>query len=223
MVFAAGMGTRMGALTQHTPKPLIKVGGTSLLEHSLAPLRSAGLGRIVVNTHYLADQIVDQLAHLPEIVISHEDTLLETGGGLKKAAPLLAADTVFTMNSDAVWKGPNPVADLARHWRPDMMDALLLLVPPERTHGHLGKGDFKLMPGGRLHRPGPAVYTGLQLIKLSLVQNVAQDVFSMNVVWNKVMQAGRLYGAVYPGHWCDVGQPESLPIAENLLQERSGV
>ncbi|AMY71712.1 exonuclease-like protein [Frigidibacter mobilis] len=149
MLYAAGFGTRMGALTADRPKPLIPVAGRALIDHALA-LVPPGL-RVVVNTHYRADQIAAHVAGRG-LLQSHEPDLLETGGGLRAALPLLDADPVYTLNTDAVWTGPNPLDTLAAAWDEIRMDALLLLVPPGRATGHTGRGDFAMAGDGTLSR-----------------------------------------------------------------------
>ncbi|MEY3532096.1 MAG: hypothetical protein RI979_120, partial [Pseudomonadota bacterium] len=150
MVFAAGFGTRMGALTAHRPKPLILVAGRPLIDHALDLADQAGAGPVVVNTHYLADQIARHLAGRP-VTLSHEaDEILETGGGLRKALPQLGYGPVMTLNSDAVWTGQNPMSQLAAQWDPERMDALLLLLPVDKATGHKGTGDFLIGADGRI-------------------------------------------------------------------------
>ncbi|MDE3120197.1 MAG: nucleotidyltransferase family protein [Paracoccaceae bacterium] len=218
MLFAAGFGTRMGALTATRPKPLVEVAGRPLIDHALDLASGAGVGRIVVNTHYLPDQIAAHLAGRG-ILLSHEPQILETGGGLKAARGLLDSAEVFTLNSDAIWAGPNPLALLRAAWRPEAMDALLLLVPPERARGHRGRGDFLCDATGRLSRGPGLIYPGAQIIKTDAVAQVTEDVFSLNRVWDQILAGRRLYGLTYPGQWCDVGRPEGIAEAEALLRE----
>ncbi|MFZ5749458.1 MAG: nucleotidyltransferase family protein [Pseudomonadota bacterium] len=218
MLFAAGLGTRMGALTADRPKPLIAVAGRPLIDHALAVAEEAGIDRIVVNTHYRADQLAAHLAGRPGIRLSHEaGEVLETGGGLRHALPLIGAGPVFTMNTDAVWTGPNPLVTLARAWQPDRMDALLLTVPRDRATGHKGRGDFLRDPDGRL-TPGPGdVYTGAQIIRTDRLERITDRVFSLWRLWTEMIAEGRLYGVEHPGGWCDVGHPDAIPLAESLL------
>lgn len=217
MIFAAGRGTRMGALTAAQPKPMIPVAGKPLLDHALDIVDAAdGVSQIIVNTHYLADHIHAHLAGR-DILFSHEDTLLETGGGLKKALALHKTASLFTLNADAVWSGPNPMQTLLQAWDPDRMDALMLLVPPENAIGHLGQGDFTIAPDGQLTRGPGLVYTGCQIIKTPLVAQVEDDVFSLNVAWDAIHQADRLFGLPYQGAWCDVGHPDGITLAEQML------
>lgn len=166
MLFTAGFGTRMGSLTQDRPKPLIEVGGHTLLDHALAVLDGAGIRDVVANLHYLPDQIVRHLSMRPGIRFSDETPLiLETGGGLLNALPLLGEGPVFTLNTDAVWTGANPIEELRTAWRPDPMDGLLLLVPREAATGHTGAGDFDLCADGRIRRGRGFVYTGAGIVK----------------------------------------------------------
>ncbi len=214
MLFAAGLGTRMAPLTKNRPKPLIEVAGRALLDHALAQFSGQ---TIVVNAHYLAGQIADHLHGSGVLVSDESDKLLETGGGLKKALPLLGPDPVFTMNTDAVWAGENPVKALSRHWEPDKMQALLLLIPTGAAKGHSGLGDFNLEPDGRIVRGSSYVYSGLQIIKTDGLAAIDRDTFSLWELWNRMFEENAVFGAVYSGQWCDVGQPESIALAEKML------
>ena len=217
MLFAAGFGTRMAPLTDHRPKPMIPVGGRPLIDHALDQVEAYGPKRIVMNLHYLGEQIVQYLEKRP-VRFSHETPdILETGGGLRAALPLLGDAPVFTMNTDAVWRGPNPLAHLAAHWNPDVMDALLLCVPPDQAFGHTGPGDF-LVDGSGLAERGPgAIYSGLQIIKTDGLDQIEERVFSLNLLWNRMLAARTLHAVAYPGLWCDVGTPSGLAQAETLL------
>lgn len=220
MVFAAGFGTRMGALTAQRPKPLIEVGGKPLLDHALDLADQVGAGPIVVNTHYLGAQIAAHLAGRP-VILSHEaEMILETGGGLRKALPHLGAGPVMTLNSDAVWTGENPLAQLIARWDPARMEALLLLLPADRATGHSGSGDFLIGPEGRISRAKGApglVYLGAQILMTEGLQHVQQDVFSLNLLWDDMIARGRAFGLVHHGGWCDVGRPEGVGQAEAML------
>lgn len=221
MLFAAGFGTRMGALTTTRPKPLIPVAGRALLDHALAQVDGAETGRVVINTHYLADQIVRHMQSRPDILISQErDSILETGGGLRQALPLLGAETVFVLNTDAVWTGQNPLRQLQSAWDPARMDCLLLLLPVAAATGHGSKADFAVAKDGRLDRgqgDETHVYLGAQIIRTASLENYPQAVFSLNLAWNDMIKAGRAYGLLHQGGWCDVGQPGSIPLAEAML------
>lgn len=219
MLFAAGKGTRMAPLTDVTPKPMIPVAGRPLIDHALTLARAGGVRRVVVNTHHLGDQIADHLAGTGVAISDESDALLDTGGGLKKALPLLGPGPVLTMNPDVAWTPPNPVAALRAAWDGARMDALLMLVPVERTRGRLGGGDFALDPRGRILRGGPLVYTGTQIVRTDRLAGIAGPAFSLNVLWDLMIAEGRAYGIVHPGQWCDVGRPDCIPLAEAMLAD----
>jgi N-acetyl-alpha-D-muramate 1-phosphate uridylyltransferase len=220
MVFAAGFGTRMGDLTRDRPKPLIPVAGRALIDHALDVGSAAGVARTVVNTHYRADQLAAHLAGRG-IAISHEaDRILETGGGLKAALPLLGRGAVAILNSDGIWTGANPLTQLAQAWDPDRMEALLLLLPLDRTLAHGPKGDFCVAADGRLSRGQGGedhVYIGAQIIQTARIAAIPDEVFSLNKPWTEMIAAGTAFGLVHDGAWCDVGQPEGIAEAERLL------
>lgn len=217
MIFAAGRGTRMGVLTETRPKPLIEVAGKPLIDHALDLADAAGLTHLVANLHYRPEQLAAHLAARGVKLSLETDRLLETGGGLRRALPLLGPDPVFTINADAVWTGANPFLELAAAWDPDRMDALLLLVSHTRATGHTGAGDFNLGEDGRLERGPGLVYVGAQIIRTDGLRAVEQEVFSLNVVWDDMAAEGRLYGLVHDGGWCDVGHPGGIAEAEALL------
>ena len=215
LLFAAGKGTRMAPLTDNLPKPLIHVAGKTLLDHAYDFAKEAGCGPVVINTHYLGHMIRDHVAGR-DVVISDESALLrETGGGLRFALPLLGQDVVVTMNTDAVWHGPNPVAQLLAAWRPEM-EALLLTVPKDRVIGHPGAGDFALTTSGKLRWGRDLIYTGVQMLRTERFAAMTQEVFSMHPVWEALIADNAMDAAIYDGSWCDVGQPSSIPLAEAM-------
>jgi N-acetyl-alpha-D-muramate 1-phosphate uridylyltransferase len=220
MIFAAGFGTRMGALTADLPKPLIRVADKPLVDHALGVAKAAGVPRIVVNTHYRADQMAAHLAGR-KVTISHErEQILETGGGLKAALPLLGRGPVAILNSDGIWTGANPLLQLAAAWDGARMEALLLLLPLEKTVAHGPKGDFRLDAQGRLSRGAGGedhVYIGAQIINPARVAATPDAAFSLNRTWTGMIAAGTAYGLIHDGAWCDVGQPEGIAEAERLL------
>lgn len=217
MLFAAGFGTRMGALTADRPKPLIEVAGKPLIDHALDLIRGYGACRIVANLHYKPDMLKRHLSG-SGVQLSYESPdILETGGGLRAALPLLGEGPHFTMNTDAVWRGPNPLSLLAEQWQPEAMDALLLCVPPALAVGHGGKGDFLLSDTGRIARGPGLIYSGVQIIKPDLLHSIEDRAFSLNLLWDRMLTQGRLFGAEYPGQWCDVGHPGGIALAENML------
>lgn len=216
MIFAAGKGTRMAPLTDVTPKPLIPVAGRTLLDRALDLARAAGVGQVVLNIHHLGQQIRDHIGDRAA-VSDESDLLLETGGGLRKALPLLGPGPVITMNPDVIWTGPNPIRTLLNAWDDDM-DALLMLVPLAQTHGRQGSGDFSLGPGNRLIRKGDLVYGGIQIIRPARLAEIPEQIFSLNRLWDLLIATGRAYGVTHSGAWCDVGRPDCIPLAEGLLR-----
>ncbi|MBY6049323.1 nucleotidyltransferase family protein [Vannielia litorea] len=220
MVFAAGFGTRMRPLTDTRPKPLVEVAGKPLLDHALELTEC--VSRVVVNAHYLGEQIADHLAGR-NVDVVHETEILDTGGGLRNALPRLGPGPVFTLNSDAVWTGPNAIETLRAAWFPEEMDALLLLVPVQNARGYSGTGDFSLDREGRLTRGDGYVYSGAQIIKPDGLSEFSEPAFSLNLLWNKMQAAGRLFGVAHPGGWCDVGHPGGIAVAEEMLAEAGNV
>jgi MurNAc alpha-1-phosphate uridylyltransferase len=228
MVMAAGLGKRMRPLTATKPKPLIEVAGKPLLDHVLDRLRAAGVKKVVINVHYLPDALEAHLARSAadlEVTISDErDLLLETGGGLVRAQPMIDSDPFFAINSDNLWvDGPaDTLKLLASQWDGGKMDALLLLVPQARAMNHQGLGDFHMNRLGQLRRRGrsrvaPFVYTGVQIISKALLKDAPDGAFSTNVLWDRAIAAGRCYGAVHQGLWFDVGNPQSIRATEQVL------
>ena len=228
MVMAAGLGKRMRPLTASQPKPLVRVAGRALIDHALDRLRDAGVTRAVVNVHYMADALE---AHVlarksPVVTISDErDLLLETGGGMVKAhAAGLLPDPFFCVNADSIWlDGPrNAFADLSAHWDAARMDALLLVVPHARARNFAGAGDFYMDPTGQLRRKqagrvAPYIYTGIQLVAQRLLRDAHQGAFSTNILWDRAIEEGRLYGTVFTGEWLEVGEPAHVAATEDRL------
>ena len=227
LLLSAGMGKRMRPLTATRPKPLVRVAGKPLIDYSLDKLVEAGVTRAVVNVHFMADQLI---AHLngrkaPAIAISDEtDALLETGGAMVRAAPLIAADPFFCLNTDAIWlDGPrNAFAALSEAWDAARMDALLLLVSHAQAYNYTGMGDFYLDPLGRISRrkPGrvaPYIYTGIQIVSQRLLRDAPDGAFSTGVLWDRAMAEGRLYGLSHTGLWFEVGSPAMIAPTEAAL------
>ena len=230
MVMEAGIGKRMRPLTATRPKPLVRVAGKPLIDHSLDRIEAAGVGHVVVNVHYLADALEAHLAKQKRsftLAVSDErGELLETGGGMVKALPLLKGDPILIVNSDNIWTdGPqDSIRNLARHWDGDRMDALLLVIRQASATGHGGKGDFHMDPAGRLSRrkPGrvaPFVYTGVQLVSRRLLEGAPEGPFSTNILWDRAIAAGRLFGLSHMGQWFDVGTPAAIAPTEAALGE----
>ncbi|MFC6636180.1 NTP transferase domain-containing protein [Sulfitobacter sp. JBTF-M27] len=218
LMFAAGFGTRMKDLTKDKPKPLITVACKPLVDHALALARDVDCAPIIANLHYKAELLEAHLAPQGVQTIVEMPQILETGGGLRNALSLLGKSPVITMNTDAIWVGPNPVAQLIAGWRPDEMDALLICIPKESAVGHEGNGDFMLSESGRIERGPGAVYGGVQIIKTDLLHEIKKEKFSLNLLWDKMLATGRMYGLHYQGKWCDVGHPAGIKMAENMLK-----
>ncbi len=226
MILAAGLGKRMRPLTASQPKPMVRVAGKPLIDHALDRLAEAGVARAVVNVHYLADALEAHVVArgVPAVTISDERALLlETGGGMVKALPSLP-DPFFALNADNIWlDGPkNAFHDLSRRWNPEIMDALLLVVPHARAENFRGPGDFHMDARGRLSRrqPGriaPFIYTGIQLVSHRLLREAPEGPFSTNILWNRAMAEGRLFGISFTGLWFEVGTPQAIRPTEEAL------
>jgi N-acetyl-alpha-D-muramate 1-phosphate uridylyltransferase len=228
MLLAAGLGTRMKPLTDTKPKPLIEVGGRTLVDRVLDKLAIQGVTRAVVNVHHFADQMTAHLAKRKdiEIIISDErDLLLETGGGVVKALPLLGDDPFFVINTDVTWAtaGDTTFKRMADAYNPETMDALLLLADMGATLGFRGAGDFYLAHDGQLVRRGdrptaPYVFAGTHITRAELLRAYKAEPFSANVYWNTMGRAGRLYGTVMAPFWMHVGDPAGRDEAEARLK-----
>jgi MurNAc alpha-1-phosphate uridylyltransferase len=229
MVFAAGLGTRMRPLTDHMPKPLVEVAGKAMIDHVLDRFAAAGLATAIVNVHYLADQIEAHLAHRarPRIILSDErERLLDQGGGIRKALPLLGDAPFFLANTDAIWiDGPSDnLRRLAAAWDPKEMDVLLLVAATTMSVGVEWAGDFRMSPDGRLSRRkesevAPFVYTGIGIIKPELFTAETRDVFRLAPFFFEAAETGRLHGRRLDGLWLHVGTPQAIDEAERRIIE----
>jgi MurNAc alpha-1-phosphate uridylyltransferase len=227
MVLAAGLGTRMRPLTDDRPKALVELGGRALIDHVLDRLAEAGVERAVVNVHWFADRLESHLAARarPAITISDERAeLLETGGGLRKAAPLLGTEPVFVANIDSVWNDRgDALGDLARLWDPERMDAVLLLARRAGSIGFEGNGDFFLGDDHRLTFRGnaasaPFAYMGVHITRPDYASRGPEGPFSLSPLWRASAEAGRLDGCVMDGDWMHVGDPLARDQAEARLR-----
>lgn len=233
MVFAAGLGTRMRPLTLERPKPLIEVGGRSLLDRNLDALAQAGVKTAIVNVHYLPDMIIHHLESrtAPQIVISDErDRLLDQGGGIRKVLPLIGDAPFIVCNTDAFWTGATQdnIQALARLWRADTMDIALLLANRETSIGVDGPGDFFLEGDGRLVRRGdapfaPWVYSGVGILKTQLFANATEDVFGLAPFFFAAAERGRLHGLALDGRWLHVGRPQTIELAQAAMGAHSAM
>jgi len=231
MILAAGLGTRMRPLSLKTPKPLLKVGDRTMLDHALDKLKAAGITRAVVNTHYLADQIE---AHLKtrrdiEIIISHESKTLDTGGGIKNARRHFDEKPFFALNADLPWlDGPEPsLMKMREAWNPETMDQLLLVMPANKARGFSPKGDFMLEPNGRLWRKNAPekrayVWISAQIMKPQLLDEVSKKIFSNNKIFDISESKFKLFGLVHQGTCYHAGTPEDLADANRLLASGEG-
>lgn len=232
MVMAAGHGTRMRPLTNDRSKAMVEVGGKPLIDHMLGRLEAAGIKCAVVNVHAFADHLEDHLKTADydlDIIISDErETLLETGGGLVKALPLLGDDPILICNIDAIWKEHSPVIPaLLAAWDAEEMDDLMLLAPVTDCLGFSGRGDFNMDRSGRIsRRTGPTAdwaYAGVQIFKPELANGWPEARFSRAEIWKESLSKGRMYGLPIPGYWMHVGDPEAKDAAETVLTERGAV
>jgi N-acetyl-alpha-D-muramate 1-phosphate uridylyltransferase len=224
MILAAGRGERMRPITDTIPKPLIPVAGRSLLERSMDRLIAHGVTNIVVNVHYLGEQIAERLKGRAQIV--HEDRLLETGGSVKNALPLLGDGPFFVLNGDGLWRESSGtmLQRLEMKWAPSHMDALLLLHPIHKVIGRepTDRGDFFVEPGGQLRHRGvaslaPYVFASVSVCDARLFRDSPEGPFSLLRLWNRAEDAGRLFGVFNDGDWFHIGTPEALAAAERVL------
>lgn len=231
MIFAAGLGTRMRPLTDTLPKPLVKVNGKPLIDWRLDKLAEAGVKRVIVNTHYKAELLQQHLRQRKDvdIIFSHEEVLLETGGGLVNALPLLGEKPFYLLNADAIWLDTPlerpALLRLADSWNDTAMDELLLLQPRERAMLYRGEGDFGLDAQGRLERPDaprPHVFTGVQIFHPAHLAGYKAKPFSRSEVWWNAPRLdgttlARLYGLVHTGEWINIDSPQDVAGAERYL------
>jgi MurNAc alpha-1-phosphate uridylyltransferase len=228
MVLAAGLGLRMRPVTLETPKPLIAVGGQSMLDHALDRLDDAGVEQAVVNTHWLGDKIAAHLAARrrgPKTIVSHETELLETAGGIVQALPHLGDAPFFVVNSDIVWlDGPTPaLTRMARLWDPDRMDVLLLLMPTVWAVGYEGPGDYHLDPMGRCrlrkaNELAPFIAAGVSIAKPELYRDLPPGKRGNLEIWKRAEAEGRLFGLRHDGAWYHVGTPDAIAEVDDQLQ-----
>ena len=230
MVLAAGLGTRLKPVTDTLPKALVQVDNRALIDHALDRLEAVGVGEVVVNTHYLAEQLQAHLSgrKSPVLQISHEDDLLDTGGGIAKALPLLGNYPFLAVNADAFWlNGPyDALQRMAHTWDDDTMDGLLLLHSTVEAYGYTGLGDFCAPLGdGVLTRRlegevSPWLFTGIQMLHPRLFKTAPDGALSLNLLYDRAIESGRLLGVVHDGEWFHVGTPQGLEEAETYMHLR---
>jgi N-acetyl-alpha-D-muramate 1-phosphate uridylyltransferase len=225
MVLAAGRGERMRPLTDVTPKPLIPVAGRSMLDRVMARLSEHGVSNVVVNVHHLGEQIAQHVRGRAHIV--EEERLLETGGSVKNALPLLGDGPFFVLNGDGLWQdGRIPMlARMEAAWDAERMDALLLLHPLDKTIGReeRDRGDYFLEPDGRARHRGtadraPYFFASVSICNRDLFEGSPDGPFSLLKLWNRAEAAGRLHGLAHDGQWFHVGTTQALHDAERALR-----
>ncbi|MCO6048914.1 nucleotidyltransferase family protein [Mesorhizobium sp. RP14(2022)] len=232
MVLAAGLGTRMRPITEHTPKPLVEVAGKTLLDWGLDALEEAGIELAVVNVHHLAPKLVAHLARResPRILVSDEsEQLLDSAGGIVKALPVLGDKPFALLNADTFWiDGPSSSLQLLfGAWDPARMDILLLLADPNAATGHSGSTDFLVDDAGRLSRanndPAGMIYAGAAVIHPRIFESAAPTPHSLNLYFDRAIAGERLYGQAMDGHWITVGTPDAIPLAEEAIRRVRGL
>ncbi len=226
MVMAAGFGKRLRPLTDTVPKPMVKVLGRPMIDVVLDRLVAAGVERAVINLHHLGEVIRGHLKDRQdiEILYSEEPEILETGGGTKKALPLLGTDPFFVVNAKIIWLNGREDAlhRLANAWDDARMDSLLLLQPTVTAIGYGGPGDFLMDPEGRItRRPewrvAPFLYSGIYVCHPRLFQDSPDGAYSVNILWDRAIAAGRLFGIRHDGEWYHVSTPDQLREVEREL------
>lgn len=224
VIFSAGFGTRMSPITKKIPKALVNVGDKTLLDHTINLAKNGGINKIIINTHYLSNQIEEHVKNYKDIKINCEQPeILDTGGGLKEISPQIKTSPIFTSNVDCIWSGPNPFELLRKSWCEEKMDSLLLLVPITNSLGYSGKGDFEKNKNGLVSRNKTSgmVYSGLQIIKHEICLKNPKSVFSLNEIWDDLISKEKLYGIIYKGLWADVGAEKNIKLAEKLIEKKN--
>ena len=230
MILAAGFGKRLRPITDKTPKPMLEVAGRTLLDHIIDHLAASGIERVVINIHHLGSLIEQHISRRTdvEVLISDEsDQILETGGGIAKALPLLGEDPFFVINGDILWlDGPTPALQrLARTWDHSCMDALLLLHSTAEAYGYEGRGDFIVDPEGALiRRPereiSPYLFAGVQILQARSLSEAPVGPFSLNLIYDQAIEKARLFGLVHDGDWFHIGTAGGLSEAEGYFRQR---
>jgi len=230
MVLAAGLGRRLRPLTNTVPKPLVKVDGKALIDYSFDLVRGADISQAIVNCHYLAEQIEAHVRQVTDLQVTLSDErgeLLETGGGVQKALPLLGNSPFAVLNSDVIVRDGNNTSLklLVDRWDPSKMDVLLLLQPKENAVGYDGIGDYSMDVEGQLKRPeagkgAPFIFAGIQIVKPEMFDGIEAGKFSMNVIFDKAAHNGRLFGLPHAGQWLHAGTEDALKIIEKKIREQ---
>lgn len=229
MILAAGLAKRMRPLTDETAKPLLRLSGRALIDHALDRLREAGVERVAVNAHWQADKVAGHLARrtqAPETVVLREARLLDTGGGVRAALPVLGEAPFFVVNGDAYWlDGPRAALTRLADALEDDLDGVLLVNRTFQVHADVGMGDFHVDKWGAMRRRkerevAAYVFAGVQLIRPRLLDAMPDGPFGMNAAWDRAIDAGRLRAVVHDGVWFHLSTPSDLADAEHLLHAR---
>lgn len=229
MILAAGFGTRLKPITDHTPKPLVPVAGRPLIDHAIDRLAASGVKRIVVNTHYKAEMMAAHLSARSDVAVtlSHETALLDTGGGVKNALRLLG-DPFYVVNADVLWldAAVPALTRLSSAWDAERLDALMLVQRTATAIGYDGKGDFMLDPDGRVRRraaaeTAPYLFAGIEVASRRLFAASPEGAFSLNCLWDKAIAANRIAALIHDGEWCHVGTPQELAASEERLKRHA--
>ena len=233
MVLAAGRGTRMRHLSKQTPKPILDVAGKSILKRILSKLSHAKINHVVINLHYLGQEIKDHLVdvRVPNITYSEEKELLETGGGVKKALPLLKNDSFFVINGDMLWADSEHCAlsVMKEMWKDQEMDILLLLYPTRDVPGHSGDGDYFLESDGRIKRRkenekgAPYIFAGARVCHKRIFDGEERTSFGFLDLFDKAEKQGKLYGVVHDGQWFHFSTPEMLAVSAEIIQQQEKI
>ena len=220
-ILSAGFSTRLRPLTNNIPKPMVMVNGTTMIDRTIDHLKRSGVHSYVVNTHYKAGVIHDHFAGCDDVFISHEEELLDTGGGIKAALPQFKGEDFFVLSGDGLWSdGPsgNTIQNLANRWNPETMDILMLLQPVETMHDGTGVGDYDIDENGRatrsLDQTGRYMFTSIRINSTSIFNDTPNGAFSYLALMDKAEKDGKLYGLVNDGQWYHISTPEDLTAAE---------
>jgi len=227
MILAAGRGSRMGALTKALPKPLLQVGGRAIIDRVLDHLVEAGIGRAVINLHHGAALLRQHLSGRDDLTLQfsdESDELLDTGGGVADALPLLGKAPFYVINGDVLWLDgiSNSLHALAARFVPAQMDALLLLQPTVGAIGYNGMGDFAMLADGLLYRRPerevvPFIHTGVQILRPELFKDCPRGPFSLNRLYDQAVALDRLFGLRHEGEWMELNRPAGLAAAAQAL------
>ncbi|OHC74723.1 MAG: mannose-1-phosphate guanylyltransferase [Rhodospirillales bacterium RIFCSPLOWO2_12_FULL_58_28] len=228
MVLAAGLGLRMGSITEKLPKPMVTVADRTIIDRAIDRLEEVGVETVAVNLHYLGHMIRRHLERRPspQILFSPEEERLETGGGVARALPLLGGRPFYVVNADALWlngEGEGALSRMGKAWDGRRMDGLLLLNSTVDAHGYDGVGDFTINQNGALSRRpeagvAPYLFAGVQILHPRLFANVPEGPFSLNLIYDRAISKGRLHGIVHDGEWFHIGDPEGLAEAEAFMR-----